>query len=701
MPDREEGKKIMNTLSLETQKLAALAVFGSLYDAKKDIYSVLGEFIKQLYIIKGAHSKFSVEDIREELNNQFGFDNIPLSVVKTAIQKMSDMELEGETHLVSITPDADVIDYKTISGELQKAEQESEGIIDGLCTFLEKQSGQKITEEEKIRLQQALYSYLLKEEYQSQYSELINLFILEHEHDSIYMSQLQQIVDGVLIQSALRYQSHPNQIDKFNNTLYIYLDTEIIFFLAGYNGALYQTLAQEFLEQVSNMNVVARKVHKEDKIKLRFFEEVDAEITDFFNLAVKIVAGEVPLDKTKPAMRNIIQGCLSASDIMAKRSDLNLLLKKYEIKLDNKINYYEQDKHRYNIENKAFYENVTDPLELKKIDSALRLLSHVNVRRGDRSQKIFNSVGCVLLTGDAVTIRISLDERVLQNGNVPLATTMSHLTNRFWFTTNQGFSCNPNIQSFKVATRARLALSADMAQKIQTQFRKLQAEHKSGTLSDDAIAERISTLQQYSLTPENLEVKQSAINEYYTFLKIGDVGKLLEERAIEKKKAEELIKSQNHLIAQQERTIQEQKHQLFEQDALIKSQSNRLAENERSIRGNEKTISLQDKRIRDLEERPIRILWHILLFLRFVLLWAIMLISAVLLIYTAIDMCNHSREDSLYGIVSASCSILGLIAALICIPAIKKTRRWLSYKSFNRQAVETIISKRRKIDNDN
>lgn len=681
----------MKTISIETQKLAALSVFGTLYDAKKDIYSVLREFIKQLYVIKGLHSKFSVENIRKELDDQFGFDNIPLSVVKTTIQKMSEVDLDPETHIVSISDKIDNKNYQTISEELQKAELESEGIIDSLCVFFEKQNNQKITEDEKMQLQQALYSYLLKDEYQSQYSELINLFIIEHERDINFTSQLQQIVDGVLIQSALRYQSHPNQIDKFNNTLYIYLDTEIIFFLAGYNGALYQTLAQEFLEQVANMNAEARKVHKEDKIKLRFFEEVDTEITDFFNLAIKIVDDEVPLDKTKPAMKSIVQGCLSASDVIAKRSDLNLLLKKYDIKIDNKINYYEQDKHKYNIENKAFYENVTDPQEQKKIDSALCLLSHVNVRRGDRSQKIFNNVGCILLTGDAVTIRISLDERVLQNGNVPLATTMSYLTNRFWFTTNQGFSNNPNIQSFKVATRARLALSAEMAQKIQTQFRKLQAEHKKGTLSDEVIAERLSELQQYSLTPENLEDKQEVISEYYAFLRIGDIGKLIEDRAIEKKKADELIESQTRIIAQQERTIQEQQNQLSEQDVLIKSQSRRIAENENSIRDNEQTISIQDNRIKNLEERPLRIMWHILLFCRFIFTWVIFIFAILLLLYTLCDIYRNHGQESFYANFAAISSIASLIVAC-AIPLYKRTRTWLSPKSFDGNAVRKRIN---------
>lgn len=706
----------MKAISNETQKLAALAVFGTLFDAKKDIYSVLHEFIKQVFVLKGMHSTFSMEELRDELVNLFGFDNIPLSVVKTSVNQMPELHTDDNSGVISVADNNDDNKFQTISNELQKAEEESGNIIENLFTFFEKHNNGVITDEDKIQLQHALYFYLLKEEYRSQYVELINLFILEHEKDASLIAQLQQIVAGVLIQSAFRYQSHPNQIDKFTNTLYIYLDTEIIFFLAGYNGPLYQTLAKEFLDQVANMNSETNKVHKEDKIRLRFFEEVDQEITDYFNQAIKIIDGKVPRDRRKTAMNNILEGCLSASDIIAKRSDLNILLKRYNIHLDNKINYYEEDKHQYVIENKAFYENVVDPFEIKKIDSALCLLSHVNVRRGNRSQKVFNNVGCILLTGDATTINISLDEKVLEKGNVPLATSMSYLTNRFWFTTNQSFSNNPNIQSFQIATRARIALSAEISQKIQLQFRRLQVERKNGTLTDEAIAERISELHQYPLTPDNLEDKQESIKEYYDFLRIGDLEQVLEGRALEKKRNNALIAEQTNTIneqtntitqqtgtieiqkskiIQQAHTIEEQNRLINEQNVKLESQAKKITDNEDEIKKKGQIISNQDERIRDLEERPIRGLLHILLFLRFLILWAIMITFVVLLIYTAIDMCNHYKKDTLYGIVSASCSILGLIAALICIPVIKLTRSWLSYKSFNKQAVETIISKRR------
>lgn len=683
----------MKTISNETQKLAALAVFGALYDSKKDIYSVLREFIKQIFVIKGLHSMFPVEGLREELVNQFGFDNIPLSVVRTAINKMNELTLDPETRLISVT-DNDFKKYQTISNEFQKVEQDSEILIKSLFAFFEKHTNEILMEETKLQIQQALYSYILKEEYKSQYTELINLFILENENDNTFISQLQQMVTGVLILAALKFQSHPNQIDKFNNTLYIYLDTEIIFFLAGYNGILYQTLAQECLEQIQKMNEETRKCHKEDKIKLRFFEEVDQEITDFFNLAIKIIDNEVPLDRTKRAMQNLISGCSSASDVIKKKSELNLLLKKYNIKIDNKIDYYAQDKYKYNIENRAFYENIADPVEEKKVDAALSLLSHINVRRGDRSQKIFNNVGCILLTGDSTTINISLDDRVLHKGDVPLATTMSYLTNRFWFTTNHSFANNPNIQSFKIATRARLALSAEMCLKIQTHFQKLQQDYKKGNLSDEIISEQLSELQQYSMAPENLEDKHEAISDYYAFLHVTNVEQLIEEKAIEQKKTKTCLAEQTNIIIQQENMIDQQKRIIEKQTITIDQQAKQIANNENSIKNNEQTMFAQEARIRQLEERPIRIILHVLLFLRFIFVWTILLGTVVVVVYTGMDFYVNHGNSSFYTNFSAICSIIGFIITVLTL-LFEKTRAWLSWNSFGTNGVESIMDKNR------
>lgn len=644
----------MNKLSKDTQKLAALAVFSSLYNANKDIYTVISEFVKQIYVINGFHSSYTIDELRLELEDKFGFDNIPHVVVKTAVSKRLNLIKDSNSGRYFVSSD-DIDTYQTISNDLHEAESDSELILVKLIAFYERQTKEQVTETIKEDLQCAIYQYIFNDKIIPKYSDLINLFIVEYEKDEQFSFKLQQIFEGCLIQSALRYQSTPNQLDKFNNKLCIFLDTEIIFHLAGYNGSFYQTLAEEFILQVDNMNKEIQKCHKEKKILLRYFEEVDNEIEIFFDKAEKIVANRMVLDRSNNAMVSIVGGCSVPSDVLGKKSDLKLLLKKYDIVLDNKYSYYENENQEYNIEDFDFVNNILNPEEAEKIKDSLKLLSHINVRRGCRGQNIFNNVGFILLTGNETTRRLSCDERILKKGNVPLATDLSYLTNRFWFTTHQSFSISDDIQSFKISTRARMAVSASIAHKAQLEYKKIKQEYDDGKLSNERIAEQISELQQYPTMPEKVLSEQENITDYYVFLNNG-VEQLIEEKSIEKRRKDEVIKEQNKII--------------LDKDA---------------------TISEQDKKIKYLEERPKRICWHIILFFRFIFFWSILLFFILILIKSLIKIfCTKELE-----VIDVLSFVVGVIVPILEFVN-KKIRLYLLFNSFGRSEVEKFMLRFRK-----
>lgn len=645
----------MNKLSKDTQKLAALAVFSSLYNANKDIYAVISEFVKQIYVINGFHSSYTIDELRLELEDKFGFDNIPHVVVKTAVSKRLNLIKDSNSGRYFVSS-GDIETYQTISNDLHEAESDSELILVKLIAFYERQTKEQVTETIKEDLQCAIYQYIFNDKIISKYSDLINLFIVEYEKDEQFSFKLQQIFEGCLIQSALRYQSTPNQLDKFNNKLCIFLDTEIIFHLAGYNGSFYQTLAEEFILQVDNMNKEIQKCHKEKKILLRYFEEVDNEIEIFFDKAEKIVANRIALDRSNNAMVSIVSGCSVPSDVLGKKSDLKLLLKKHDILLDNKYSYYENEHQGYNIEALDFVNDISNLEEEKKIKDSLELLNHINVRRGSRNQNIFNNVGFILLTGNETTRRLSCDDRILKKGNVPLATDLSYLTNRFWFTTHQSFSISDDIQSFKISTRARMAVSASIAHKAQLEYIKIKQEYYEGKLSKERIAEQISELQQYPTMPEKVLNEQEDIMGYYVFLNNG-VEQLIEEKSIERRLKDEMIKEQNKIILDKDVTISE-----------------------------------QDQKIKYLEERPKRICWHIVLFFRFILCWLIFLFFIYLLVISLIKICCTKKIEELNVLLL----FFGVIIPLLQF--VNKTMRsYLCFKSFGRKEVKKFMNRYKKI----
>ena len=86
------------------------------------------------------------------------------------------------------------------------------------------------------------------------------------------------------------------------------------FNIVGYNGVLYQKLAEDFLNQVKAANA------KQRRIKLRFFNEVRLEIEGFFNSAENVIRGHGDLI-TSTAMKSIVNGCDTVSDVRDKEAD--------------------------------------------------------------------------------------------------------------------------------------------------------------------------------------------------------------------------------------------------------------------------------------------------------------------------------------------------------------------------------------------
>ena len=92
----------------------------------------------------------------------------------------------------------------------------------------------------------------------------------------------------------------------------MFLDTEVLFNIAGYNGALYKRTSEDFLGPVEKANI------KKKRIELRYFTEIDDEIKRFFNSAERIIEGHGDLIRST-AMDSILNGCESVSDVRKKR----------------------------------------------------------------------------------------------------------------------------------------------------------------------------------------------------------------------------------------------------------------------------------------------------------------------------------------------------------------------------------------------
>lgn len=100
---------------------------------------------------------------------------------------------------------------------------------------------------------------------------------------------------------------------------------------------------------------------------------------------------------------------------------------------------------------------------------------------------------------------VAWDETVKEQGQVPLATNMQFLTNKFWFKLNKGFGQKDCPISFKITTKAQILLSSHLAEKIKNSYLELQKQIENGFITEDIALKVLCELKTRSKLPEELQ----------------------------------------------------------------------------------------------------------------------------------------------------------------------------------------------------
>jgi hypothetical protein len=305
--------------------------------------------------------------------------------------------------------------------------------------------------------------------------------------------------------------------------LTIFAETEILFHFAGYNGELYQTLFNDLFSLINEINLGSRKKLGKSIIHLKYFSEVKAEIERFFKKAEYIISGHEKANPSKTAMTTILDGCKTPADIIEKKTRFYELLKGNRILEDDYQNYYSGYNHKYNIEDKELLRRISERTGIEDLSIYLRFLNYVNIHRKGISDTGFEKVGYILLSGTATTLLLAWDEDIKTDGNIPLASHLGFLTNKFWFRLNKGFGKGEYLKSFDVVTKAQIVLSTLLNNSVGEKFEELQFESRSGNITEEQAISSIAELRRQAKKPED-------INE----LDVEDVLKSIEESSIEK-----------------------------------------------------------------------------------------------------------------------------------------------------------------------
>ena len=516
----------MREIKEDNRLLASLAVFRELYNSEKDVYGIISVFLNDLIKLKNLYS-FSLNEITNSLNDTFEFD-IPEAVVRTALGRLSFIEKKQGDYLVT---DITKINNQNIETKQKDIQSNNESIIESLYTFIETEKKSNLSLKEKEQVSHSFCSFLLDINNGDEFIEYITSYILENESNVDFKNQLNLIREGVILYSGIKYNNNLNDLGTWRTELTIFIDTEILFHLAGYNGELYQNLANDFFSYVREINLKAKK----KLIKLKYFEDVKNDIEGFFTKAKYLLEGNEKPNPDVTAMVSILNGCERASDILEKKSDFYTLLKSKSIEEDNYNDYFEIENHNYNIVSQDIIDKVSE--ELKK-DAApfLRFLNYVSIRRKEANSNNFENIKYLLLTGNSTTLKVAWNDLMKEEGFVPLASHLSFLTNKFWFKLNKGFGKSTLPKSFDIITKSQIILSKVLNENVGEKFTELKSEYKNGKLTEEQAKARIIDLRNQVRKPE--EIKNDTVKDVLNAITEDSLEKFVQEQSHFKNKAQ-------------------------------------------------------------------------------------------------------------------------------------------------------------------
>ncbi|MBL4675507.1 MAG: hypothetical protein JKY70_04780 [Mucilaginibacter sp.] len=528
----------MRSPNEEKKLLASLVVFRELYNSEKDVYGIIAIFLNDVIRTNGLYS-FDLSEVTHQLNISYEF-KLPTAVVRTALGRLDFLERQGVRFTVK---DIGQILDTVIDDKQQEIASNNDAIVEELHKYIETKKNVILSENDKEKISHSFCSFLLDEQNGNEYIAYITAFILEQENNVEFRKQLDLIREGVILYTGIRYNHDLNDFGDWKNELTIFLETEILFHLAGYNGELYQILANDFLSYVKETN---RKAGKK-LILLKYFEEVKTEIEKFFSKARRLLEGSEPPNPKITAMTSILNGCKKPSDILDKKSDFYTLLQQSSIEEDKYKKYFDLENYRYNRVNQEIIDSVSDEVE-KDVEEHLTYLNYISILRAGLQPKSFEASKVILLSGNSTTIKVAWNQLVREDGEVPLATHLSFITNKLWFKLNKGFGSNLIPRSFNIITKAQMSLSKALSDSVGGKFEELKNQFSKGNLTEEQARARIINLRNSVRKPE--DISNDIVKDVLAVITEDSLGQFIQNESHFKLKASE--EAQDNIRLKQE-----------------------------------------------------------------------------------------------------------------------------------------------------
>ncbi|WP_257928642.1 hypothetical protein UPTC5044_0334 [Campylobacter lari] len=513
----------------EFQTLASLVFFKNLYNSKKDIFSAISLMIENIIIRENLIS-FEIQEMLNYIEKYYGF-NIIEQIVNTSLKKLD--YLDKKSSKFYINKQKIKLDCNDLQNKYHSLNQMVDNIYKELIGYIKKTTS--IDKKDEYDIQKEFVKFLYSNYTTGKYSKYIYSFLIV----TSSINDINDIKKGIILHQALQYSPNSDSIsNKITEDLNIYCDTEILFSLKGYNGDIHQKYVKNFFDIVNEVN----NKKKNKIIKLYYFSTTKDKIDNFFDIAEKILNGEISLIQNVIAMESIIKNAKQASDIVSKKIDFFNTLKEYGI-AEKEIKPYDEIKKEYNLSDKNLYMMLETKNKTDNYEYISEIINNINSERIGKNINDFKKMKSVFLSANKTYLNASIS--MVNKDCIPHVLNVDFLTTQLWLRLNKGFEQCPT--TFDAAINAQIALSALLNTNIQ---KELESESNNKNKTKEERIQEIAIFRSNILKPENitkeiLEANKEFINETSIEVKKMQINKMEKENENLKKEIEYLKNKAN------------------------------------------------------------------------------------------------------------------------------------------------------------
>lgn len=524
--------------------VSSLVVFRKMYESRQSIYDIISEFAKTI-IISHSLRTFELHEMCSLLKDEYGVLIVP-AVVKTVLKRLSFLKREKNEY--TLEADLSNKEVKLVTDQISQSKNSISEILDDYVEYKKVKGKTEFFDESVAK--ENFCKFIVDGDFVDE-SDIgtISAFIVERKGNNDFEQACKCIREGLIIYNGLSYTTEGELVEKLDTPFTVYMETEMLFHAVGLNGTLYQSLFDDFYQVVSDINKVTIKRYDKRIISLSYFSETKKEVNSYFAQAELIYKNQRKLDPSKPAMKSILNGCSSVADIKQKAIEFWNTLDKMRIREDGMAFDISNDYYsKYNLSVESDISDLGTCEDVNKVYDIGQMLSKINYIRRNTNHTIFRTIRAIILTGNRNTL--SLSNKYTQPQNVPFATTLSYLTNRFWYSLNKGiFAGNSAVPGANIITMAQVAFSQKVNESLTSEYKKLKQQFDDGTITKENANEIIAGFKINYLQPEN--VTKEIVEENFCFdLFNGDaIEQAKAERFLEKKKHTEEIATKNAELA--------------------------------------------------------------------------------------------------------------------------------------------------------